>query len=111
MTCLICGSMAYDTIMFVDGRFSDESASNPLRKMNASFLVPNLRRRVWVVVQETLPTISSCSEWTHKSWRPSAPMVGPYLERLAELEISTRHIRTIKGAFTAQGVHHDRCRR
>ncbi len=101
MTCLICGSMAYDTIMFVDGRFSDESASNPLRKMNASFLVPNLRRefggcagniaynlKLLGVDPQIMATIGADG--------------GPYLERLAELEISTRHIRTIKGAFTAQ---------
>ncbi|HSY30008.1 MAG TPA: carbohydrate kinase family protein, partial [Burkholderiaceae bacterium] len=44
MTSLICGSVAYDTIMSFDGRFSEALLADQLHKINVAFLVPSMRR-------------------------------------------------------------------
>jgi adenosine kinase len=44
MAALICGSMAFDSIMSFEGRFSDQIMPDQLHILNVSFLVPTLRR-------------------------------------------------------------------
>jgi adenosine kinase len=44
MTALICGSMAYDTVMVFEGKFRDHILADRLHVLNVSFLVPSMRR-------------------------------------------------------------------
>jgi adenosine kinase len=44
MPALICGSMAYDTIMVFPGKFGDQIHPQRIHILNVSFLVPELRR-------------------------------------------------------------------
>jgi adenosine kinase len=44
MTALICGSMAYDTVMVFEGRFRDHILPDRLHVLNVAFLVPSMRR-------------------------------------------------------------------
>jgi adenosine kinase len=44
MAALICGSMAYDTIMVYPGYFKNEILPDKVHILNVSFLVPQLRR-------------------------------------------------------------------
>jgi len=101
MTCLICGSLAYDTIMSFHGRFSEAILPDQLHKVNVAFLVPGMRRefggcagniaynlKLLGAEPRIMATIGSDGE--------------PYLERLAELDISRRNILTIKKSFTGQ---------
>jgi len=44
MSALICGSVAYDTVMVFDGRFRDHILADRIHRLNVSFLVPALRR-------------------------------------------------------------------
>ncbi len=44
MTSLICGSLAFDTIMSFGGRFSEALLADQLHKINVAFLVPGIRR-------------------------------------------------------------------
>lgn len=44
MTALICGSVAYDTVMVFDGRFRDHILPDKIHVLNVAFLVPGLRR-------------------------------------------------------------------
>ncbi len=41
---LICGSIAYDSIMVFEGRFKDHILPDKIHMLNVSFLVPQLRR-------------------------------------------------------------------
>ena len=41
---LICGSMAYDTIMVFGDRFANHILPDKIHMLNVSFLVPQLRR-------------------------------------------------------------------
>lgn len=101
MTCLICGSLAYDTIMSFHGRFSEAILPEQLHKVNVAFLVPGMRREFGGCAgniaynlkmlggdPRIMATIGSDGE--------------PYLERMVELELSRRNVRTIKKSFTAQ---------
>ena len=44
MAALICGSLAYDTVMVYPGRFRDQILANKIHMLNVSFMVPTLRR-------------------------------------------------------------------
>ncbi|MBV6415983.1 MAG: Adenosine kinase [Steroidobacteraceae bacterium] len=44
MSALICGSVAYDTVMVFDGRFKDHILPDRIHLLNVSFLVPGMRR-------------------------------------------------------------------
>jgi len=44
MAALICGSLAYDTVMVYPGRFRDQILANSIHMLNVSFMVPTLRR-------------------------------------------------------------------
>jgi adenosine kinase len=44
MPALICGSLAYDSVMVFQGRFKDHILPDKIHILNVSFLVPELRR-------------------------------------------------------------------
>jgi len=44
MHTLICGSIAYDTIMVFPGRFKEHILAEQLHILNVAFLVPDMRR-------------------------------------------------------------------
>ena len=44
MRTLICGSMAFDTVMVFPGRFRDHILPDRIHLLNVSFLVPSMRR-------------------------------------------------------------------
>ena len=44
MTVMICGSIAYDTVMVFDGRFKEHILPDSIHMLSVSFLVPQMRR-------------------------------------------------------------------
>jgi adenosine kinase len=44
MSALICGSVAYDTVMMFDGRFREHILADRIHMLNVAFLVPQMRR-------------------------------------------------------------------
>ena len=44
MSVLVCGSLAYDTVMVFDGRFRDHILPDRIHSLSVAFLVPELRR-------------------------------------------------------------------
>ena len=44
MTALICGSLAFDTVMVFNGRFKDHILADRIHMLSVSFMVPELRR-------------------------------------------------------------------
>jgi adenosine kinase len=44
MSALICGSVAFDTVMVFDGRFKEHILADRIHLLNVSFLVPAMRR-------------------------------------------------------------------
>ena len=44
MTVLVCGSLAYDTIMVFNDRFKNHILPDQVHILNVSFMVPKMRR-------------------------------------------------------------------
>ncbi|MES2535127.1 MAG: carbohydrate kinase family protein [Pseudomonadota bacterium] len=101
MTSLICGSVAFDTIMSFGGRFSEALLADQLHKINVAFLVPSLRREFGGCAGNIAYNLKLLN---------GDPLImatigqdgAPYLERLDRLGISRRCIQTINDAYTAQ---------
>jgi adenosine kinase len=101
MSTLICGSIAYDSIMVFEGRFADHILPHQVHILNVSFLVPEMRREfggcagnisynLKLLGGEPLPMATVGSD------------ARPYLERLDALGISRRFIRQVENSYTAQ---------
>ena len=101
MTSLICGSLAFDTIMSFGGRFSEALLADQLHKINVAFLVPGLRREFGGCAGNIAYNLKLLN---------GDPLImatigqdgEPYRERLERLGISRRCITTIEEAYTAQ---------
>jgi len=101
MSALICGSLAFDTIMVFPERFRDHILPEQMHILNVSFLVPQLRREFGGVAGNIAYNLKLLGD-------DPFPMgaVGddfdPYQRHLDELGISTRYVRHITGEFTPQ---------
>jgi adenosine kinase len=101
MTILVCGSMAYDTIMVFPDQFKNHILPDQIHILNVAFMVPDLRREFGGTAGNIAYNLRLLGE---------DPMVmataghdfGPYAARLDELRISARHIRRLEDQFTAQ---------
>ena len=103
MATLICGSLAFDTIMSFEGRFAEQILPDQLHILNVSFLVPSLRRdfggcagniaySLKLLGGEPLPMATLGTDG------------GEYLQRLAALGISDRYVKQVDGTYTAQAM-------
>ena len=103
MASLICGSIAYDTIMNFEGRFQDQILPDQIHILNVAFLVPSMRREFGGCAGNIAYNLKLLG---------GEPVImatvggdaAPYLDRLKNLQIDTGHIRTLEAAFTAQAM-------
>jgi adenosine kinase len=101
MSALICGSLAYDTIMVFPERFKEHILPDQVHILNVAFLVPQMRREFGGVAGN----ISYNLKLLGGDPFPMATVgddFGPYAERLDKLGISQRHVRHMEGEFTPQ---------
>jgi adenosine kinase len=98
---LICGSIAYDSIMLFRGRFRDHILPDQVHILNVAFLVPELRREFGGCAGN----IAYNMRLLGASGLPMATVgddAQPYLERLDALGIDRRFVRQVPGHYTAQ---------
>lgn len=101
MATLICGSLAFDTIMSFEGRFAEQILPDQLHILNVSFLVPRMRREFGGCAGNIAYNLKLLG---------GAPLImatvgddaAPYLERLDRLGLPRSHVTTVPGSFTAQ---------
>ena len=103
MASIICGSLAFDTIMNFEGRFAQQIMPDQLHILNVSFLVPSLRR-----------DFGGCAGNIAYSLKllggTPLPMAAigmdgeAYLQRMRAQGINTEFVRTIADAYTAQAM-------
>jgi adenosine kinase len=101
MTSLICGSLAFDTIMSFGGRFSEALLADQLHKINVAFLVPGIRREFGGCagnIAYNLKLLNGDPLIMATIGQDSAP----YIERLDKLGISRRCVKMIDASYTAQ---------
>lgn len=101
MHTLICGSIAYDTIMVFKDHFKNHILPEKIHILNVAFLVPDMRRE-----------FGGCSG----NIAYNLQMIGgkplimatvgddyqPYASRLQNLQLAQNHVRQVNGTFTAQ---------
>ena len=100
-TTLICGSLAFDTIMQFEGRFGESLLADQLHKVNVSFLVPTMRTEFGGCsgnIAYNLKLLGGEPRIMGVMGQDS----GPYLERLQQLDIATSNILIKPASYTAQ---------
>ncbi|NLB12468.1 MAG: carbohydrate kinase family protein [Gammaproteobacteria bacterium] len=101
MSALICGSLAYDTIMVFPDQFKNHILPDKVHILNVSFLVPRMRREfggcagniaynLKLLGGDPIPMATVGQDF------------GPYREHFNEREISLAHVKEIADLFTAQ---------
>ena len=103
MASVICGSLAFDTIMSFEGRFAEQILPDQLHILNVSFLVPALRREFGGCAGNIAYSLKQLGG----SPLPMAAVgndAAGYLARLQALGISTEFIREVDGLYTAQAM-------
>lgn len=103
MASIICGSLAFDTIMNFEGRFADQILPDQLHILNVSFLVPTLRRDFGGCAGNIAYGLKQLGG-TPLPMATVGTDGNTYLERLKEQGISTEFVRTIAETYTAQAM-------
>ena len=101
MKTLICGSIAYDTIMVFGDRFKNHILPEQLHILNVAFLVPDMRREFGGCAGNIAYGLKLLGD------EPTIMATigsdgGPYLDRLHKLGLSSAHVRQVEENFTAQ---------
>jgi adenosine kinase len=101
MHTLICGSLAYDTIMVFPDRFKHHILPEQIHILNVAFLVPDMRREY-----------GGCAGNIAYNLRllEGKPLImaavgddrDPYMARLKQLGLDATHVHHVPGSFTAQ---------
>jgi adenosine kinase len=98
---LICGSVAYDTILSFQDRFQSHILPDKLHVLNVAFYVPEMRREFGGCAANIAYGLKLLGE-------RGVPMAtvgddfAPYRERMLSLGIPLEHVKSIDGTFTAQ---------
>lgn len=101
MAAVICGSLAFDTIMTFGGRFADQILPDQLHILNVSFLVPGLRRDFGGCAGNIAYSLNALGG-------QALPMAtlgsdgADYLARLRQLGIGTDFVTVLPDSYTAQ---------
>src|SRR4051812_32136341 len=101
MHTLICGSIAFDTIMVFPGRFREHILAEKLHILNVAFLVPEMRREFGGCAGNIAYNLNMIGG-KPQIMATVGDDAQPYLSRLEKLELSLRHVRTAASTFTAQ---------
>jgi len=101
MSALICGSLAYDTIMVFQDQFKNHILPDKVHILNVSFLVPRMRREfggcagniaynLKLLGGDPIPMATVGQDF------------GPYREHFEACEITLDHVKEIADLYTAQ---------
>jgi adenosine kinase len=101
MSALICGSLAYDTIMVFPDQFKNHILPDKVHILNVAFSVPEMRREFGGVAGNISYNLRLLGGEPY----PMATVgddFGPYQRHLDKMGISRRYIRHMEGEFTPQ---------
>jgi len=103
MASLICGSLAFDSIMSFEGRFAEQILPDQLHILNVSFLVPALRRDFGGCAGNIAYSLKVLGG-TPLPMATLGTDAADYLQRLKSLDISTEFVRQVPDTYTAQAM-------
>ena len=101
MRTLICGSLAYDTIMVFHDQFKNHILPEQIHILNVAFLVPDMRREYGGCAGNIVYNLKLLG---------GEPLImatvgddsSLYMQRLAHLKLDSTHVRHVADSFTAQ---------
>lgn len=101
MRTLICGSLAFDTIMVFQDRFQNHILPDKIHILNVSFLVPEMRREFGGCAGNIAYNLGMLG---------GEPLImatvgedfEPYANRFERLQLDQTHVRRVADTFTAQ---------
>jgi adenosine kinase len=99
---LICGSMAFDTIMVFHDRFKHHILPDQIHILNVSFLVPDLRREFGGCAGNIAYSLRMLGGSPLVMATVGAEDFSSYGRRLDALGLSRAHVREVPESFTAQ---------
>ena len=103
MAALICGSLAFDTIMTFEGRFAEQILPDQLHILNVSFLVPGLRRDFGGCAGNIAYSLKALGG-TPLPMATLGNDGADYQARLNRLGISTEFVCEVSDSYTAQAL-------
>ena len=101
MSALICGSIAFDTIMVFQDKFKNHILPEQVHILNVSFLVPDMRREYGGCAGNIAYNLKLLGG----EGKPMATVgadFAPYSMWMDEQGINQDHIKVIEGSYTAQ---------
>jgi adenosine kinase len=101
MKTLICGSIAYDSILVFQDSFKNHILPDQIHILNVCFYVPEMRREFGGCAGNIAYNLKLLG---------GDPLImatvgddnAPYMHRLKQLGLDAAHVRTVPGTFTAQ---------
>jgi adenosine kinase len=101
MSILICGSMAYDTIMVFQDQFKNHILPDKIHKLSVAFFVPEMRREFGGTAGNIAYNLQLL-EGEPLIMATVGDDFSPYQMWLEKNNLSQQHIKTIPNTFTAQ---------
>ena len=101
MTALICGSVAYDTVMVFEGHFKDHILADRIHMLNVAFLVPGLRRNFGGCAGNIAYNLKLLGG-DGKVMATVGMDFGPYRAWMLDNGLPLDHIRQLEDEYTAQ---------
>jgi len=101
MRTLICGSIAYDTVMVFQGKFADHILPDQVHILNVSFLVPEMKREFGGCAGNIAYSLR-CLGGDPLPMATVGDDSAPYFERLDALGIDRSYVSRVPGSYTAQ---------
>lgn len=101
MHTLICGSIAYDTIMVFEDRFKRHILPDKIHVLNVAFLVPEMRREFGGCAANIAYNLQML-DGKGLIMATVGDDFQPYAYRLEKLGLVQTHIRLVSDTFTAQ---------
>ena len=101
MRTLICGSLAYDTIMVFPDRFKNHILPEQIHILNVAFLVPDMRREYGGCAGNIAYNLKLLGD-EPVIMATVGDDASLYMQRLEHLGLERRHVRHIPGSYTAQ---------
>jgi adenosine kinase len=101
MSILVCGSLAYDTIMVFPDQFRKHILPDRIHMLNVAFMVPDMRREFGGTGGNIAYNLKLLGE-EPRLMATVGHDFAPYAQRLENLGLAATHVRVLQDQFTAQ---------
>jgi len=101
MSALICGSIAFDTVMVFPGRFRDHILPDKIHLLNVSFVAPEMRRNFGGCAGNIAYSLKLLGGDSHIMATVGHDF-APYRKWLEQCGLDLRYLREVASEFTAQ---------